>query len=334
MRFLSRLLVFLVSAGVVWTLFLSITTLQFGERPEHSFGPVPNDDELEFVEANGIRFAYLEAGKGPLVLLFHGYPETARSWSAVQQQLANRGYRVVAPFMRGYPPSSFADNGDYSVGALSGDVIALIDALGADTAAIVGHDWGASAVYRAAMERPEKISALVALAIPHPIAIADDPTVLIKANHFIYYQFPTAERLVWSYDFTHIEKIYESWSPTFRPPQEEIDDIKATFRVPGAIKGALGYYWSFFGSPQSDPTTKITVPSLVIAGEADGAADIGRYAKAKAGFASEYRLETLEGVGHFPQIEAPDEVAEMIGNHLDRFVTMSNGQPPQTQGAP
>ena len=328
MKVLSRLFLFAVFAGVIWTLFISITTLEFGERPEHSFGPVPEDANVKFIEANGIRFGYLEAGQGPLVLLFHGYPETARSWSPVQQQLASRGYRVIAPFMRGYPPSSFADNEDYTVGALSNDVIALIEAFGADQAAIVGHDWGASAVYRAAMDQPEKVSALVALAIPHPIAIADDPTVLIKANHFIYYQFPTAERLVWSYDFVHIEKIYETWSPTFRPPQEEIDDVKATFRVPGAIKGALGYYWSFFGSPQSDPTTQITVPSLVIAGEADGAADIARYAKAEAGFTSDYRLETLEGVGHFPQIEAPDEVAELIGDHLDRFVGPSSRQTP------
>ena len=69
-------------------------------------------EELKYVDANGISFAYLEEGEGPLVLLFHGYPETARSWAFVQSRIAGEGYRVVAPFTRGYPPTTASETGD------------------------------------------------------------------------------------------------------------------------------------------------------------------------------------------------------------------------------
>lgn len=317
MRMLSRLfalcfaLLVITSGGLAWI------TLEFGARPESSLAVAPDDPAVKYVTANGIWFGYLEKGEGPLVLLFHGYPETARSWSAVQEQIANAGYRVIAPFMRGYPPSSFAAGGDYSVAALGRDVVALIDAFGEDSAIIVGHDWGASAVYRAAMSSPEKVDAMVALSIPHPVAIAGDPSVLLGASHFIYYQLPVARRLVWSHDFAHIEWIYRHWSPTYVPSEEELEDIKSTLRVPGAIDGALGYYWSFFNAPDGpDPATKIAVPSLVIAGTADGTLDIGRFDQADTGFAAEYRLKKLKGVGHFPQLEAPDVVSQTILSFL------------------
>ncbi len=322
-RALIRTLFAAVTLFLLAAFILAWMTLEFGSRPESSFATPIDDPAVKYVDANGIRFGYLEEGEGPLVLLFHGYPETARSWSNVQSRLANEGYRVVAPFLRGYPPSSFAADGDYSVSALGQDVVALIDALGEESAIIVGHDWGASAVYRAAMLHPEKVDALVALAIPHPVAIANDPSVLLGASHFIYYQLPIAKRLVWSYDFAHMEWIYKYWSPTYDPPQEEIDDIKETLRVPGAIDGALGYYWSFFdGNDEGpDPATKISVPSLVIAGSADGTLDVDRFDIGVVGFSGAYRLKKLEGVGHFPQLEAPDAVADEIIEHLRALQT-------------
>lgn len=318
-RFLGRLIVtiFLVLAAA--TGVVAWLTLELGPRPASTLQPLRDIRNVQFIEANGIRFGYLEKGSGPLILLFHGYPETARSWHDVQERLAADGYRVVAPFMRGYPPTSFAENGDYSVAALSQDVVSLIEAFGEDQAIIVGHDWGASAVYRTAMQRPEKVSAMVALSIPHPVAISGDPTVLIGANHFLYYQLPVARRLVWSYDFAHIDWIYRQWSPTYDAPQAELDDIKATLRVPGAIDGALGYYWSFFGGSAIDPTTKIGVPSLVIGGNDDGTIDQGRFYEAEIGFDGPYRLMMMGDVGHFPQLEAPDVVSDGILMFLRGF---------------
>lgn len=260
--------------------------------------------------------AYIEEGSGPLVLLLHGYPETARSWSTVQHKLAAAGYHVVAPYMRGYPPSGFAADGNYSVGALGGDASALIDAFGGGKAIVVGHDWGATAAYAIATEHPEKVATLVVLAIPHPRSFAGDPSLFLDAPHFIYYQAPWAERLVWSHDFAHIASIYHQWaSPNYQPPREVLDDIKATLRAPGGVHGALSYYWGLFKPGGLDPKAgerTIGVPSLVIAGADDGAVKSGRFAKARAAFTARYQYVELPGVGHFPQLEAGDTVADAI----------------------
>jgi len=295
---------------------VALKVLEFGDRPAESLEPIEIAPDVHFVEANGIRFGYLEEGQGPLILLFHGYPETARSWKAVQHRLAGAGYRVVAPYMRGYPPTSFTSDGDYSVQALGGDVVALIDALGARSAIVVGHDWGASAVYSAAAESPQQITKLVALSIPHPRSFAGDPTILLDAPHFLYYQLPIAERLVWSYDFAHIDWIYRQWAPAFAPSADVMHDIKATLRTPGATASALGYYWTLFDRDPAEveaaAAKPITIPALIIAGAEDGPVDRARYEKAREAFTNAYTYVELDGVGHFPQLEAPDPVADAI----------------------
>lgn len=273
------------------------------------------------VTANGIDFTYLEAGEGPLVILLHGYPETARSWAHVQGRIAAAGFRTIAPFTRGYPPTGPAANGDYSVNALGRDVLALIDALGEKDAVLIGHDWGASTVYEAATRDPSKVRKLVALSVPHPRAVADDPTIFLSAPHFLYYQLPFIEHWVARNDFAHIDGIYASWSPTYAVPDAELADAKAALSAPGGLAGALGYYWSLFDAAQnedraSSADTEITVPSLIIAGDADGALEVDRFALAESAFTAGYRIEVLENVGHFPQLEAPEKVADLILSFL------------------
>ena len=278
-------------------------------------------ETLQTVEANGITFSYIEEGQGPLILLFHGYPETARSWKAVQIRLAAAGYRVVAPFTRGYPPTEAAADADYSVKALGADAVALIDALGVETAILVGHDWGASTVYEAATLAPEKVSKLIALSVPHARAVGDDPSILLEAPHFVYYQLPFIRTWVSMSDYAHIDRIYETWSPTYDVPEAELADIKATFAAPGGLDGALGYYWSLFDEElnagrASTFESEISVPSLVIAGDADGTVNIERYAMAEPAFVGGYQFQTVEGAGHFPQLEAPEKVSDLILDFL------------------
>src|SRR3569623_1177323 len=98
--------------------------------------------EPRFVQANGLRFSLLEEGRGPLVLLGHGFPDTAHTWDAVRPKLAARGFHAVSPFMRGYAPTS-APDGDLELSDLARDVLAFIDALGESKAIVVGHDVGA-----------------------------------------------------------------------------------------------------------------------------------------------------------------------------------------------
>ena len=99
--------------------------------------------DARFVDANGLRFAYLEEGRGPLVLLVHGFPDTAHSWDHVRPLIAAKGYRVVAPFTRGYSPTAIPDH-DADLETLARDVLALIPALGETSAIVVGHDFGAA----------------------------------------------------------------------------------------------------------------------------------------------------------------------------------------------
>src|SRR5262249_48630939 len=119
--------------------------------------------------ANGLEFAYLEEGAGPLVLLLHGFPDTARSWSHQIRALAAAGYRAVAPYLRGYPPSEIPRDGFYDKGTLVADIAALIRALGGGAPAhIVGQDWGASITYNLLAALPELIRRAVVMAVSHP----------------------------------------------------------------------------------------------------------------------------------------------------------------------
>jgi pimeloyl-ACP methyl ester carboxylesterase len=106
------------------------------------------------VEANGIRIHLAEAGSGPLVLLCHGFPESWRSWRLQLKALAEAGYHVVAPDMRGYGETDRPEEIEkYTILHLVGDMVGVVDALGAERAVIVGHDWGAPVAWHAALLR-------------------------------------------------------------------------------------------------------------------------------------------------------------------------------------
>ncbi len=119
------------------------------------------------IEANGIRMHVTEQGQGPVVILCHGFPETGLSWRRQVPALAAAGYRAVAPDLRGYGGTdSPADAGRYTLLDLVGDMVGLLDALGAPTAAIVGNDWGATLAWHAALLRPDRFVAVAALGVP------------------------------------------------------------------------------------------------------------------------------------------------------------------------
>jgi pimeloyl-ACP methyl ester carboxylesterase len=121
----------------------------------------------QFVETNGIQMHVTEQGEGPLVLLCHGFPESWYSWRHQISALAAAGYRVVAPDMRGYGQTDKPEAIDqYTIFHLVGDMVGLVDALGQETAVIVGHDWGAPVAWHAALLRPDRFRAVVGLSVP------------------------------------------------------------------------------------------------------------------------------------------------------------------------
>ncbi len=319
-RWVFRILGTAVLLIVVVTAVQSFRLLDFGAKPDFIVDQAALAQDVQFIEANGLRFGYLESGEGPLVLLLHGYPETARSWHEVQADLADSGFRTVAVFMRGYAPTSAAS--DYSVRSLGQDVVSLIEAFGENEAIVVGHDWGASAAYEAAFTAPEKVSHLVALSIPHPKGTQPSLGLFLVAPHFLYYQLPTAERLVWSNDFDHIRTIFKTWSPGFDMPEGEFNNIRNTLQTPDGIAGPMAYYHAVAangaGNADIQPTSEITVPTLVIAGDSDGTVNLDGFSNAEPAFTGPYSFEVLDGVGHFPQVEQPRKVAAAIRDFVLR----------------
>lgn len=121
------------------------------------------------VSTNGIELFLLEQGEGPLVLLCHGWPELSYSWRYQVPALADAGFHVVAPDMRGFGRSSAAlDISAYSIFDIVGDMVALVSALGESEAVIIGHDWGAPVAWYAALFRPDIFTKVASLSVPPP----------------------------------------------------------------------------------------------------------------------------------------------------------------------
>lgn len=143
-----------------------------------------------FVETNGIRMHIAEAGEGPLVLLCHGFPEAWYSWRHQLDALAAAGYHAVAPDMRGYGRTDAPEAIDqYTLLHLVGDMIGLLDALGARTAVIAGHDWGAPVAWHAALLRPDRFRAVVGLSVPYRPRGPERPTSMMpRTGEAVFYQ--------------------------------------------------------------------------------------------------------------------------------------------------
>jgi pimeloyl-ACP methyl ester carboxylesterase len=148
------------------------------------------DISNRIVEANGITQQIAEAGTGPLVLLCHGFPESWYSWRHQIKALAESGYHVVAPDMRGYGQTGKPQDIDqYTLLDLVGDMIGLVNVLGCEEAAIVGHDWGATVAWHAALLRPDVFRAIAALSVPFRPRGAVPPTsVMPQTDTATFYQ--------------------------------------------------------------------------------------------------------------------------------------------------
>jgi len=158
--------------------------------------------EPEFAAVNGVRLAVHAAGTGspgrPPIILCHGFPEIAFSWRHQLGALAGAGYRVLAPDQRGYGWSD-APRGveHYTIEALGGDLLALLDREGADKAVFVGHDWGGLIVWDLARRKPERVAGVIALNTPHLPRAPADPIALMRArlgedNYIVAFQEPEA----------------------------------------------------------------------------------------------------------------------------------------------
>ena len=165
------------------------------------------------VTANGLRFAYLEGGSGPLVVLLHGWPDTPHTWDHQLAALAGAGFRVAAPWLRGYPPTEIPGSGYFDIGTLAVDVRELIRVLGGgDPCLLVGQDWGASIGYQGLAAFPEVVRSAVLMAVPHPAATRES---LLRAEHvhrsfhWFFFQLPhLPERALSADNFAFVDWLW------------------------------------------------------------------------------------------------------------------------------
>jgi pimeloyl-ACP methyl ester carboxylesterase len=282
-------------------------------------------EELQprYIRANGMEFAYLEAGEGPLVLCLHGFPDLAWSLAGLVRALGAAGFHAVAPFMRGYAPSAVPDDRDYSGLALGRDVIALIEHFGAADAMVVGHDWGALAAYAAAALRPDRIKRIVTAAVPHPRRFLLRPSrPQLRASHYMFkFQLPGwPERRIRENDFAWLRDLARSWSPGWEPTEEYFGPVKAAFSDAARVKAALGYYralprtmlqresWQFLLKP-------IYVPARVIRGDKDACILPATFLDQEHLFGDRYELVSLP-CGHFMHLELPQDFNQKVVEFL------------------
>jgi pimeloyl-ACP methyl ester carboxylesterase len=279
------------------------------------------------VSANGSRFHVVEAGTGPLVLLLHGFPEFWWAWRHQIEPLAGAGFRVVAVDLRGYGASDKPPRG-YDGYTLSGDVAALIRALGERDAVVVGHDWGGFLGWTTAAFHPRMVRALVIVGMPHPrrlrSALLSDPAQLRASRELLSFQTPRFEHRVTRADGAFVGDLLRRGSGPQWTETADFDEYeqacRAAIQIPQASFCAMEYYrWSVrsltrpSGWKFSTLLTKpIEAPVLQLHGALDGlmlpstAVGSGRYVTGP------YEWRLLSGVGHFLPSEAPDVVTGEI----------------------
>lgn len=271
------------------------------------------------VRANGLEVSYLEEGAGPLLLCLHGFPDCPRSFRHQLPAFAAAGYRVVAPYLRGYTPGSIPEPGSYQAAALGQDVLALIEALGHERAVVYGHDWGTSAAYAAALTDPSKVERLVTASLPYgpgiATALVTSPAQQRRSWYMFFFQTRLAEIAVPLSDFAFIEALWREWSPGAAIDPEELRAVKDTLAAPGVLSAALAYYRTAFDPRLRDPALDaienrfgvdaITVPTLYLHGAADGCIGAEVSDGMESSFTGGFRRVLVPGAGHFVHWEDP-----------------------------
>ena len=310
------------------------------------------------VDTNGVRLRVIEAGDrgAPVVVLAHGFPELAYSWRHQIPALAEAGYRVLAPDQRGYGGSSKPGAVDaYTIVELSADIVGLLDDVGADRAALIGHDFGGVVAWNAPLLHPDRFAGIAGLSVP-PVPRSKVPTTqafrkIFGDNFFyiLYFQEPGPADAELNRDpATTLRKLMGSLTTTdeaaalrMLPPgpegfidripdpdalpdwisQDEFDHYVSEFTRTG-FTAPLNWYRNFdrnWELTATTPAATISVPSLFIGGAADPTLAYTPRHRVRDLVSGDYREVMIEGAGHWLQQERPGEVNEVLIDFLSRL---------------
>ncbi len=273
---------------------------------------------MDSVLLGDLTYAYLTDGPqdGPPVVLVHGFPDSPWSWTGLADALAAQGFRVFRPFQRGYAPSGVPADGRYQTGQLAHDIHAFSLAVTDRPVTLIGHDWGAMAVYGAANLLGSRCARVVGMSVPPAL----DPSVLFsyaqakRSFYMFFFQLPV-DAVVAADDFAFLDGLWDDWTM----PTTESDDARAAvkdcLRDPAHLSAALGYYRALFAPDPAVAEAQEAVgvlpsqPLLYLHGADDSCMGL----EATGHVASRV---LVDGANHFLQVDRPDEVVRLVTDFL------------------
>jgi pimeloyl-ACP methyl ester carboxylesterase len=283
------------------------------------------------MDVNGISLHVTEAGEGPLVVLVHGFPELGYSWRHQVSALAEAGYRVIAPDMRGYGGSSRPrEIAAYDIDTLAEDLTGLLDAVGAQDAVFVGHDWGAMVVWHLALSCPDRVRAVAGMSVPPSPRPPVSPVTILRNRlgedfYIVWFQEPGVADAVLNANvratlLSDDLRISSGRPPRTRPwlTEDELQVYIDTFERTG-FTGGLNYYrnidrnWELT-APLAGAT--IDCPSMFLTGSKDPVSLFMPADKITQVLTDLRGHIVLDGAGHWVQQERPAEVNDALVGFL------------------
>ncbi|MGJ4753672.1 alpha/beta fold hydrolase [Leptospira kmetyi] len=284
---------------------------------------------------NGEReYKYLSLGKGKnLAFFFHGFPDDAGSMKELMEIFSKKDFTCIAPYMRGYSPGSNVPfSTTVSIAELAGDLKFIIESLKtkfkSENTVLIGHDWGAIASYAVANLSPGSIDALVALSVPPlPTYIKNlfiYPSQIIRSWYILFFQLRAGipESALLKNEL--LRRLWEDWSPGWKIPEDRFREVSENLKVPEHLTAALGYYrglltpgnLALWNSSRELVFQKISIPTLVLAGENDECISTSVYKGLESEFYSRVSFQVIGKAGHFLPLEAPSQVSKEIFKFL------------------
>ena len=280
---------------------------------------------IEAVEANGLTFEVARAGEGErLALLLHGFPELHYSWRYQIPILAEMGYRVWAPNLRGYGGTDRPEGvGAYRLDTLAQDVAGLIDASGAKEVTLIAHDWGALIAWHFAIKAIRPLHRLVILNVPHPKCAQRELKTwrqLKKSWYIFFFQLPRLpERLLLKND---AQTVVEAFRGSAIHKQRFTDDVLEQYRQaalrPGAARAMVNYYRALLRRPDARRIGDgmVNVPTLVLWGEQDIAISI-EVLDGMENYVPDLTIKRFPDASHWVQQDVPDKINAELKSWLE-----------------